>query len=252
MRVGIYVDAFNVYYGVRGIVEPATAGWKWLDLVGLSQTIVSPDVWPEPRIVRLTYCSAPRSRTGDPVASGDQQAYFDALAARCRQLGVQFEMPLGIYRARSKSGMLLRERRPQKVPWADVQLDMPLPRWLDGVRSKQDVDGVHYAYGSVGTFEEKGSDVNLATALSWDVAKGAIDAAIVWSNDSDLALPVSRAREVCPVGLVNPTRRFLSHSLSGSATAGAGRHWWHHIMADEVFSHQLPESLSGTSRPADW
>ena len=38
--------------------------------------------------------------------------------------------------------------------------------------------------------EEKGSDVNVATHLLVDVLTGAIDAAIVISNDSDLALPI--------------------------------------------------------------
>lgn len=37
------------------------------------------------------------------------------------------------------------------------------------------------------TFEEKGSDVNLGVRLVWDAARGAFDAAIVISNDSDLA-----------------------------------------------------------------
>ena len=37
------------------------------------------------------------------------------------------------------------------------------------------------------TFEGKGSDVNLASRLVWDAARGAFDEALVVSNDSDLA-----------------------------------------------------------------
>lgn len=42
----------------------------------------------------------------------------------------------------------------------------------------------------VETFEEKGSDVNLATCLVRDAFIGAFDEAIVISNDSDLALAI--------------------------------------------------------------
>jgi hypothetical protein len=38
--------------------------------------------------------------------------------------------------------------------------------------------------------EEKGSDVNVASHLLLDVLSGTIDAAVVVSNDSDLAFPI--------------------------------------------------------------
>ncbi|HEY7200404.1 MAG TPA: NYN domain-containing protein, partial [Candidatus Dormibacteraeota bacterium] len=31
MRVGVYVDGFNLYYGARGLCGRGTAGWRWLD-----------------------------------------------------------------------------------------------------------------------------------------------------------------------------------------------------------------------------
>ena len=36
MRVGVYVDGFNVYYGGRGLCGRGTAGWRWLDLRALA------------------------------------------------------------------------------------------------------------------------------------------------------------------------------------------------------------------------
>jgi hypothetical protein len=44
---------------------------------------------------------------------------------------------------------------------------------------------------SVADREEKGSDVNVATHLLTDVCEQKIDAAVVISNDSDLALPIT-------------------------------------------------------------
>lgn len=32
MRVGIYVDAFNVYYGLKRLTKTLEISWKWLDV----------------------------------------------------------------------------------------------------------------------------------------------------------------------------------------------------------------------------
>jgi hypothetical protein len=53
---------------------------------------------------------------------------------------------------------------------------------------------------SVADREEKGSDVNVATHLLTDVCEQKIEAAVVVSNDSDLALPIKHARARVPVG----------------------------------------------------
>jgi uncharacterized LabA/DUF88 family protein len=54
--------------------------------------------------------------------------------------------------------------------------------------------------------EEKGSDVNLATHLLLDGFRGDYEAAIVVSNDSDLAEPIRVVRQELqlPVGILNP------------------------------------------------
>ncbi len=61
--------------------------------------------------------------------------------------------------------------------------------------------------------EEKGSDVNVAAHLLLDVLQNDVDAAIVISNDSDLRLPLVKARERVPVGMVNPSSSFLAGDL---------------------------------------
>lgn len=61
-------------------------------------------------------------------------------------------------------------------------------------------------------YEEKGSDVNLATHLVHDGHRGIYDLAVVVSNDSDLgeALRIVRTELNVPVGLLNPHRRASS------------------------------------------
>lgn len=53
-------------------------------------------------------------------------------------------------------------------------------------------------------------DVNVATHLVTDILTSAVQAAIVISNDSDLALPLSIARQSVPTGTVNPGTNLLA------------------------------------------
>ena len=76
---------------------------------------------------------------------------------------------------------------------------------------------VSYAYR-----EEKGSDVNVASHLLLDVLTGAVDAAVVISNDSDLRFPVEQARQRVPVGLSTRARAYLAGDLRGNPTAARG------------------------------
>ncbi len=40
MRVGAYVDAYNLYYGMRAHCGRGTPGWRWPDIRGLLATLV--------------------------------------------------------------------------------------------------------------------------------------------------------------------------------------------------------------------
>jgi hypothetical protein len=80
---------------------------------------------------------------------------------------------------------------------------------------------------SVAHREEKGTDVNVASHLLLDLLHQRVTAAVVISNDSDLAFPVAQARELVPVGVINPspsptpvpyaaTRKTVSASTGGT------------------------------------
>jgi len=68
--------------------------------------------------------------------------------------------------------------------------------------------------------EEKGSDVNIASHLINDGHKRRYDAAILISNDSDLAEPIKIVRNELkfPVGVLNPIPDKPSHELRKYAT----------------------------------
>ena len=100
--------------------------------------------------------------------------------------------------------------------------------------------------------EEKGSDVNVASHLLVDVLSGAVDAAIVVSNDSDLKFPIRYARTKVPIGLINPTDSATAGALRGEAGEGVGQHWWRTLTQDDFRSSQLPDPVQALTRPDGW
>jgi hypothetical protein len=100
--------------------------------------------------------------------------------------------------------------------------------------------------------EEKGSDVNVAAHLLLDVLGGAVDGALVISNDSDLRLPVEQARLRVPVGVINPSPSYLAGDLRGTPDAGVGRHWWARLSCTDLKNHQLPDPVGPHHRPPGW
>jgi hypothetical protein len=97
--------------------------------------------------------------------------------------------------------------------------------------------------------EEKGSDVNVAAHLLLDVLGGAVDGALVISNDSDLRFPVEQARQHVPIGVINPSRNYLAGDLRGTASTGAGRHCWARLTSGDLKAHQHVDQLpDGTFR----
>lgn len=82
MRVGVYVDGFNLYYGGKFLCGAGTAGWRWLDLRGLASRLVgNQSTWAAPTIDRVVYCTARISGTDNPTGSQEQDAYLAALGS---------------------------------------------------------------------------------------------------------------------------------------------------------------------------
>lgn len=245
MRVGLYVDAFNVYYGARDQCGRGTAGWRWLDLPALLMGLVDPTLWPGAALERFVYCTADRDREGDPSSLMDQQTYIEAL----QSLYVQTVIAKGFYVPRVKTGILVGNSRPvRRVP--SPGLDQ-LPTWLPA-KETAGPTGAAELLVSVTTFEEKGSDVNVASHILLDVLTNRVDAALVVSNDSDLDFPLREARQRVPVGTINPTRRPTVAALRGSADEGAGRHWWRRLAGSDYRQSQLPDPAGAHARPAGW
>jgi hypothetical protein len=102
--------------------------------------------------------------------------------------------------------------------------------------------------------EEKGSDVNLATALLVDAFDNDFEQAVIVSNDSDLAYPIGVVRQKfkLPVVVLFPCggSRRPSYHLSQVATSSPIINPAH--LATAQFPNPMTDSTGQFHKPASW
>jgi hypothetical protein len=243
MRVGVYVDGFNLYFGARDHCGRGTPGWRWLDVRGLvGGSLPAPWMALGASVDRVVYCTARVSGIDDPTSPADQDAYLRALKSG----GSVDHIEYGGFVRRVKTAPLVTwnaKGGPRLVTsgWPVMIKD---PAGVDVADARFLVSYLHR--------EEKGSDVNVGTHLLLDVLGGAVDAAVVVSNDSDLELPIRAVRDRVPVGVINPGAKPLAGKLKDSSSAGVGNHWWTRLTAAAYTGHQLPDPVGRTAKPPGW
>lgn len=244
MRVGVYIDGYNLYYGARKLCGRSTPGWRWLDVRALvTSAIVEQSGWSTASSLRVTYCTARVSGAGNPSAAHDQDVYLRALDAN----GSANRITFGQFVSRVATSPLATVG-PRGKPI------ISRPSWPLMI---QDVNGADVldplVMASVVRREEKGTDVNIASHLLIDVLTLEVDAIVIVTNDSDLAFPTTFARQRVPVGVINPTPGPFAGKLAGNVHDGVGGHWWHRFTPEDYRTHQMPVRLSPhIAKPAFW
>jgi hypothetical protein len=243
MRVSVLVDAYNLYYAGRKLCGRGVPGWRWLDIRSLAASLLAEQsaAWPGATVERVVYCTARIKGAGNPSGAADQDVYLKALLAS----GSVDHIEYGNYISKVIKRPLATEDTQHKP--VIVRPNWPVMVQRNGTSVP---DATFMA--SVATYEEKGSDVNVAAHLLVDVLANGFEAAVVISNDSDLRWPVQEARRRVPVGVVNPGSGYTAGHLSGVPTIGVGRHWWRTLRAADFVSHQLPDPVGSNRRPAGW
>ena len=192
---------------------------------------------------RVVYCTARVDGATSPSAHADQDVYLKALRASQSVQRIEY----GNYVARTKNALLAREDPKTGKP---IVLASQWPVMIQD-SAGHDIRNARFMVSYL-HLEEKGSDVNVASHLLIDVLTNAIDAAVVISNDSDLALPVRTARDRVPLGMINPRDGYFAGDLTGHPTDGVGNHWWRKLQMADYHSHQLPNPAGGFNRPSGW
>lgn len=249
MRVGVYIDGYNLYYAGRGWFGRGTPGWKWLSPRSLATALISErQNWAGADLHRIVYCTARVDATTSPSQHHDQEIYLRAI----QRSGAVDHVEFGYYVAHPRKVALCRPSpttgRPELIQPTESNMSSGLP-----TRTATDREtGLPIVIATALIREEKGSDVNLATHLLLDVLTDQVDAAVVISNDSDLALPIRKARDRVPVGTINPSRNQTAGALRGRADDGVGRHWWRKLTETDFTAHQMPDPVERLTRPDGW
>jgi uncharacterized LabA/DUF88 family protein len=199
--------------------------------------------WPGAVVTRVVYCTARVDAKTNPSAHADQDVYLKALAAAGSVDWIEY----GNYVARAKRALVASEHPVTRKPVIHTSAWPVMVQDSTGSPVRDARFMVQYLH-----LEEKGSDVNLASHLLVDVLSGAVDAAVVISNDSDLAFPVRAARERVPVGVVNPRTTRFAGDLTGNKSDGVGNHWWRRLDAVTYRAHQLPDPAGTFTKPVGW
>ena len=186
--------------------------WKWLDLVALAGKALAP----HHNVVGLKYFTARVTpRSGDSSNVRRQDVYLRALRAHRPEIEIYF-------------GHFLTH--PFTARLAQPSTERRLVRVM--------------------RTEEKGSDVNLAVHLLNDAWLDAYDAAVVISNDSDLAEGMRLAKANCGkrIGVLTPGKRRTSQVLKAAAD------FTRQIRPGALRDSQLPNPIPGTNlrKPASW
>ena len=245
MNVHVFVDGFNLYRGAREIAG-AQPGWKWLNIKALAPTLAVDEWGADATIGRVVYCTAPlKPDPTNPGQVGRQQNFIAAMRAH----GSIDHLENGRFIEKVKTRPLARRKKNGKPEL--VTADYPV---LVKDAANINVPGAIFMV-TVADREEKGSDVNVATHLLLDALGQQMDAALVISNDSDLALPVREVRKRMPLGIVNPGRGFTAGSLQHDPATSVPGQWERRLTFHDLAAHQMPDPVVDGrtyTKPADW
>jgi hypothetical protein len=199
VKTNVYVDGFNYYYGCFKST-PQYRAFKWLDLRSLCAALLPGDL-----IHRVNYFTAMVAAVSwDKNQPFRQETYIRAL----RTLPKTY-VHLGNYQPVVKTGM------PVNAPPGS------------GSRPER-----------FRTWEEKGSDVNLATRLLIDAVDGDFEQALLLSNDSDLYEPIKIVKQKfgLPVVVLSPFPTLTIRLQRASSS-------WGLVDKSRLARHQLPRTI---------
>ena len=190
MKSIVYVDGFNLFYGIRRYEKQGKC-YRWLDLSALCQALL-----PQDTISQIRYFTALVNDEQDVDSPVRQQIYLRALKT-IPNLSMHFGrfLPSEVWQPLVNPLSSIPKHSPSSI--FEVQ--------KNGVPT-----GIQLAY--VKKMEEKGSDVNIATYMLLDCFRKACDRTVIISNDSDLTEPVRVIRHEFKRNVVvfNPGVRFSS------------------------------------------
>ena len=217
----IYIDGFNLYYSLKD------TPYKWLNIEKLVKSILDP-AWHN--VAQIKYFTARvKRKPKDPSNVIRQNMYLRAV-----QTIQKVEVVYGKFKRRNI--------RPALV-----------------VKNPEQLKQIRKIIGNVTPFfkyEEKETDVNIATHIIYDCCKENISSIVLLSNDTDLKLPLWFARKklkkrvvvVTPTGIeegvIVPMKAHQDLQKISNKTIS--------LTEEHLKNSQFSNIVNGISKPKSW
>ena len=217
----VYVDGFNMYYGCL-----KNSPYKWLNPVLLCQNILNDTH----EFIGLKYFSAKVSDPPDDLSKSQrQQIYFRALKTLPNT-----KVILGHFNVHT---VTMRLAKP-----IEYEENIPFINKTKKIKKTR---------AEVIKYEEKGSDVNIATEMLIDAYENKYDSAVLISNDSDLMSPVKHIKTKLRKKIIN-----LSPHPKNSIQLKKGSTYAIKIteenLKSSLFPNKLKDSVGKFHKPSSW
>lgn len=221
-RIAVYVDGFNLYYGLFHFPGARPTSEKWLNIVELANRTCA-QRGSAGSVDMVRYCTSEvLPSQDDPDQPIRQRQYLNALDSL-----PQVEIVLGLFKERSRAAKLFGPKGSIQKPTIHVSQR-----------------------------EEKGSDVNLATYMVRDAALNLFDLALVISNDSDLKSAVHIARNDFGKEVWVATPHFRNRKANIELQRVSDRYFWLDVslLTQSQFPPEVrdPGGIVVARRPKEW
>ena len=218
MRTIVFVDGYNLYYGML-----RRSRYKWLDLFALFHDHA---LGPEAEVIEVRYYTAPvlGKMSDDADSPQRQRTYIQAL----------------------------RKMPPQRVVIVEGRMvaSQPYQRLVRPLQQAPEIQMVQ-----VIAFAEKKTDVNLASDMIAAAWSASCEQVVLCTNDSDIEAALATIRKHCPairIGLVAPIPGDDHRRIPADLERHA--HWSKTLKRTHLALSQLPGKIPGTGirKPAAW
>ena len=218
----VYIDGFNLYYSLK------YTPYKWLNIERLVHSVLDPS-WHN--VVQIKYFTARvKRKPKDPSNVIRQDMYLRAI-----QTIQKVEIIYGKFKRRNiKASMVIKN-----------------PEQLKQVKR---IIGKNISPFS--KYEEKETDVNIATHIIYDCCNENISSIVLLSNDTDLKLPLWFARKKLKkrVIVITPTKNTTRSIVSLEAHQDLQKisNKTINLTEEHLKNSQFSDVVSGISKPKSW
>ena len=218
----VYIDGFNLYYSLKG------TPYKWLNIEMLIDSVLDPS-WHN--VTQIKYFTAQvKRKQKDPSNVIRQNIYLRAI-----QTIQKVEIVYGKFKKRHIKALLVI-KNPEQL------------KQIKKIIGKNIIPFFKY--------EEKETDVNIATHIIYDCCKEDVSSIVLLSNDTDLKLPLWFARKklkkrvivITPTeikgGVIVPMEAHQDLQKISNKTLS--------LTEDYLKNSQFPDVIDGMSKPKQW